>query len=48
LFKELLDKIACGRDLFKCHFEESGCMCHDFVNEGLGHSSYVIDLVTGR
>ena len=46
LFKELLDKLSSQSTLFKDFFEESwnGMRVHEFVDEGLGHSSYVIDL----
>jgi hydroxyacylglutathione hydrolase len=47
LFKEALDKIACRCELFKQHFEETVMRVHDFVNEGLGHSSYLVDLGDG-
>jgi hydroxyacylglutathione hydrolase len=47
LFKELLDKIRCRCKLFKHYFEEMVMRVHNFVDEGLGHSSYLIDLGDG-
>ena len=44
MFKVLLDKIASWSRLFKLILEEAVVRVHEFVDEGLGHSSYVIDL----
>lgn len=48
LLKDFLDKVSCRQSLFKRFFEEVPMVrIHEFVDEGLGHSSYVIDLADG-
>jgi glyoxylase-like metal-dependent hydrolase (beta-lactamase superfamily II)/rhodanese-related sulfurtransferase len=47
-FKESLDNVAQPARIFKHFFEDVNCMTvHAFVDEGLGHSSFLIDLGDG-
>jgi hydroxyacylglutathione hydrolase len=47
LFKDPLDNIRHRSQLFKHHFEEIVMRVHNFVDEGLGHLSYLVDLGDG-